>query len=494
MIPQTKPARETFAPWTIAAVVAVSGALLAGGLVWLYHGLALVDLMAPLLVAFIVLLFWPMVSDLRRGCFDPLASRNVFAFLFFLYGGSLPLLTYLRGESVSQVASTEAIVTAFAVTVLSTVFFLLGYRSKVAARVSGSLPLVGPVSVRDLRVVTLAVVMAAVLWFGLFVYSVGGLGSFLRAGYADIYEIEEGREYLGFSLTLMPVCVLLIFHLANRARSSVLWLVTALAVASSTALLLSGSRRRLLITIILSVLIYCHYAIRRIPTKLLLGSALIGGLAVSSLGLLRSIPPEELATRGTVEFIAEQSPSQLFYTFLEIGEPATDFETFPFIVNEISKGMSFRWGRTYFEAPLILIPRLLYPNRSLTASQWYVGKFFPEVAAQLGGRPLFFLGEAYLNFGVLGPLALMFLVGVGCRVAYSFLQRSNFSPESALIYAAVLAAIPSAIRIDFATALKVSFASTLPLVLFVVWYSRARRTSFLGKRRWGHSAGLKAGS
>lgn len=481
MTDQTKSAGDTFSSWTIATAVAISGALLSGGLVWIYHRLGVVGLMGPLLLSFTALLAWPIVSDLRRGCFDPLASRNVFAYLLFLYGGSLPLLTYLRGESVSEVASTAAIVTAFAVTVLSTVFFLLGYRSKVGVRVSNSLPLIGPVSVRDLRVITIAVVMAAMLWFGLFVYSVGGLGSFLRAGYADIYEIEEGKEYLGFSLALMPVCVLLIFHLANRTRSSAAWLVTALAVASSTVLLLSGSRRRLLITIVLSVLVYCHYAIRRISTKLLLSLAFVGALAVSSLGLLRSIPPEELATRRTVEFLADQPPSQLFYTFLEIGEPATDFETFPFIVNEISNGMPFQWGRTYIEAPLILIPRVLYPNRPLTASQWYTSKFFPDVAAQLGGRPLFFLGEAYLNFGVLGPPALMFLVGVGCRIVYTYLQRNRFSPEAVLIYAAILGCIPSAIRIDFATTIKVYLGSALPVILLVIWYSRMNSTSFSRK-------------
>ena len=475
--------------WTVGIFFAIFGALLSLAVVCAYYSRASIGLIGPLLLAFAVLVAWPIVSDLLHGCFDPLGSRNVFVYLFSLYAVSLPLLTYLRGESVSEVATTRAIAKAFAITVLSLIFFLLGYRSRTAIRISSSLPLIGQVSIQRLQLATLIIITAVALWFALFLYSIGGLGIFLQTGYADIYELEQGKEYLGFSLTLIPTCVLLLFHVANRTRSRIVWLAVALSLAGTIVLLLSGSRRRLLITLVLSLLVYCHYAIRRISTKILLTLTFVGAVAVSSLGLLRSIPPEELASRQTVQFLAEQSPSQLFYTFLEIGEPATNFETFPFIVDEISNGMPFQWGKTYLEAPLVLIPRVLYPGRPLTASQWYVSKFFPDVEAQFGGRPLFFLGEAYLNFGVMGPPALMLLVGIGCRIVYSYLERNKFTAESVLIYAAILGCIPTAIRIDFATTLKVLLGSTLPLILLVVWHSRANRGLSRVHFRMVHSGG-----
>jgi oligosaccharide repeat unit polymerase len=460
--------------WTIAVLLAVMGTLVSLAVVWISFRRSLISVLGILLMVFTTLTAWPIVSDLRRSRFDPLESRNVFFYVFFLYGASLPFLTYIRGESVSEVATTAAIVKAFAITAISLIFFLVGYGSRVAVRITSALPAIGEVPADRLRVTTLAVVGASLLWFLAFLYSIGGLGEFLHTGYGDIYEIEVGKEYLGFSLTLIPTCALLLFHLANRARSRITWLASALAIAFSLFLLFSGSRRRLMVTLILSMLLYFHYAIRRVSPKLLLSLTFIGALAVSSLGLLRSIPPEELLNRGTVQFLADHSSSDLFYTFLEAGEPATDFETFPFLVHEISNGMPYQWGKTYFEAPLIMIPKALYPGRPMTASQWYTAKFFPDVAAQLGGRPLFFLGEAYLNFGLFGPPALMFLVGVGCRVVYAYLKKNRFSAEAALVYAAILGCIPSAIRIDIATTLKVSIASTLPVIFFVIWYSRAR--------------------
>jgi oligosaccharide repeat unit polymerase len=468
-----KPSSLNFRSWTIAAILAITGALLSLAGVLIYYRTSSIGALGALLVTFTMLVGWPIVSDLRRGSFDPLESRNVFFYLFFLYAVSLPFLTYVRGESVSEVATTVAVTKAFAITVTGAICFLVGYRAMVGVKISSAVPVVGEVSIGRLRFVTLAVVGASLLWFAVFLYSIGGLGEFLRAGYADVYELEIGKEYLGFSLTLLPACVLLIFHLANRRRSRLTWIVSALTVVVASLLLLSGSRRRLLVTLALSMLVYIHYAVRTVSPKLLLALAFVGVLAVSSLGLLRSIPPEELLSRPTVQFLGDRASSELFYAFLEAGEPATDFETFPFIVHEISNGMPYQWGKTYYEAPLVLIPRALYPDRPMTASQWYTAKFFPEVATQLGGRPLFFLGEAYLNFGVFGPPALMFLAGVGCRVVYSYLQKNRFSAEAALIYAAILGCIPSAIRIDFATTLKVSIASTLPIILYVIWFSRA---------------------
>jgi oligosaccharide repeat unit polymerase len=477
----TRPSTDISLAWPKALLFGVFAALTSTVLVWTYNRMGFVDVIGFLLLLFGILVAKPILSDLWQGCFDPLESRNMFLYLFCLYSVTLPLLTYLRGDSVSEIATGPAIAKAFAITVISTILFLLGYRAQTGVRAASALPIIGQISLKRLRSITILLVIAVLLWFGSFLISIGGLGIFLATGYSDIYELDLGKEYLSYSLNVIPACVLLLFHLANRARSIAYWIGAGLAAAGALFLLVSGSRRRLMITLLLSLLVYFHYAVRRVSTRTLLGLGVLAAVLVSSLGVLRAMPLDQLASRHTVEFLSDQSPSQLFYAFLETGEPAADFETCPFLIQQISNGMSYQWGKTYFEAPLILIPRSLYPNRPLTASQWFTDKFFPEVAKDLGGRPLFFLGEAYLNFGIVGPLVLMFLVGLVCRILHAYRRLNQFRPESALLYAGLLGLLPSAIRIDFATTLKVSVGSTLPVILLVIWYARTNRISVFGR-------------
>jgi len=65
----------------------------------------------------------------------------------------------------------------------------------------------------------------------------------------------------------------------------------------------------------------------------------------------------------------------------------------------------------------------------------------------------------------------MFLVGVGCRMCYSFLTINRGLPEAALLYAAVMSTIPSGIRIDLATYFKGCLVASLPFLVAVIWHS-----------------------
>ena len=464
---------EDLPRWIPVGLLGTMGAFAGAAIVQVMNDLGMIGRLGLFLLLFIALFTTPVVRRLIKGTFDPLEFRNVFLLFFALYTLSLPLLTYLEHESVSKNVSTPAIAQAFLICLGGLICYLAGYHvSSAAAHVVSRFPKIGPISSLRLNRATVVVSMLAILWISLFVYSLGGVGDFLRIGYTEIYEVEQGKELLGFSFTLIPTCVLLIYSLAHRTGSRIAWLAFFASSGVATLLLISGSRRRLLITVVVALLVYRHYVVKRMSFKLILSLMIGGALGGSMLGVLRAIPPEQLLSNQTRQFISEQSSSELFYAFLELGEPATDFETFPFIVQEISSGMPYQLGRTYLDAPLIWIPKVLYPSRPETASQWYTNTFFPKIAANLGGNPLFFLGEAYLNFGFLGPLVLMFILGIASRVTYLFLQQNNFSNAAVLIYATAVSWIPSAIRIDFATTLKVSIASSLPVILLVIWYSR----------------------
>ena len=470
----TKSSLDRRSSWPIASLLALFGAILTAAVVRICYEMESVTCVGYLLLAFGLLISWQVTRDVRQGHFDILELRYVFLAFFSLYVVSLPLFTYLRNEPPSAFVSTQAIGKALGISTVSLAFFILGYHLRIGTSVARAFSNIGETSVSRQQLAVSIIVVATATWFALFVRSIGGFDSFLGTGYTDLYEVEEGKELFGFSVILFPTCVLLLYHLAHRKKSRVAWIVFIAAFICGVALLLVGSRRRLVVTTLLSLLIYRHFAVRRIPAKVLMGLALIAGIGVSGIGLLRVIPPKELLQRDTVQFLADQSPSQLLYGLLEAGEPANDFETFPFLITEIENGTRFQWGKSFLQAPLIMIPKAIFPSRPPTASVWYTSTFFPEVAAKLGGYPLFFLAEAYLNFGALGAIVLMLALGLGCQVLHSFVQRNHFSSDVILIYATVIGWIPSAIRIDFATTLKVSVMSSLPVILLVIWHSRDR--------------------
>lgn len=63
-------------------------------------------------------------------------------------------------------------------------------------------------------------------------------------------------------------------------------------------------------------------------------------------------------------------------------------------------------GSSYLQAPLVVLPRSLYPARPDTLAKVFVERYYPSVAARGGGTAFSLVAEGWWNFGALGPLFL----------------------------------------------------------------------------------------
>jgi len=475
-------ARANLSPWIFPILLSVAACTVLLFAQFLYVSVDTREWSGNLLLLFAGFAAWPILRDIRNRTFDPLEVRNMFLYFYSLYVLTLPLLSFLAGQSASPNVSIRAIWYALFLCTLALPCFSQGYKNSWGEALAQSVHWPPPESIVRLRKITLIIVVGAGLWFCLFLVSIGGIGSYVNAGYSGMYQIEQGKEHLAFSIATFPTCILLLYHLAHRAKSTRMWILFSAVSLGVAGLLMGIGHRRLMITMVLGVLAYHHYAVRRIQTKWLLVLSLTFAIGFSVIGIIRLLPDK--ASSETVAVLREQSPAELFYAYLDQGEAAPIFESFPLLIEETSHGMQYQWGRTYLLAPAILIPHALYPSRPPTLAEWYTAEFFPSVAAQLGGRGLFFLAEAYWNFGFVGPLALMFVIGVGCRFLHSLKKRRHFDRRVVLLYATVISWIPSAIRIDFATSFKASVGSSLPLVLLVIWYGRSRGRMTIPENIW----------
>lgn len=414
----------------------------------------------------------------KRGPWDPFDARNAFVFFFALYTLPFPALIYLRDVPPLLPSFDDGLVVrALVLSLAGLLAFYGGYAWSLGDRIAGKIPPVHPGSpAKALRSAVLVLVIGGVL-FGAFVMTVGGPAAYLRAGYLGLYRLEQGREYMAIGLTLLGTGLLLLYHAAYETRSRVVGVLTWTLIVALGALLFAIGRRRYLLTLILAIVVYRHYRKQRLSVPVLLAFGGVGFLLFNVWGLLRRFPWHALLSRAAWSAVLQRPLRDFVYTVAGEGEFSGAGVWLPQVITRLASGdLSYFYGLSYLQAPIGFIPRLLYPGRPPMLSEWYVTTFHPELAAQGGGMGFFFLAEAYLNFGVVGVLAVMALAGIVFRCAAGYLRRNQKSAAAVLLYAALISWIPSGIRVDFATAIKGFTEFFFVILLLAVLYSAGWRT------------------
>lgn len=478
--PSTRGLREIVAPWTLPLILATIGLAIMLACGFLYDSFASGRFEIELILLFTILAAWPMVRDAINHRFDLFEARNVFLFFFILYVISLPLLSYLAGQAASDYVSKPAIFEALLLSTISLIAFYLGYRSSWGTRLAHLLPRLKKIPLPRITRSSLIFIALLVGIFCVFLYQIGGLSTYLNAGYEGVYEIEQGHEHFAFAMNVFPICMLLLYHLAARHKMRPRWAIGLLiSLGAFCTLFQLVGKRRLLLSTLLGILIYRHYVQKKLSLQLAAALLLVGVIATSVLGILRAVPLQDIIGGQLGSIIKNRPSSDLFYAFLDNGEFSVTFESFPKVIEASHLDTPYLYGSSYLGTFRLLIPKIFDPNRPPTAAEWYAQTYFPAIANKLGGRAFFFLAEAYWNFGALGPPCLTFLVGIACRLCYDFMAINRRVPEAALLYAAAMSTIPSYLRIDFATYFKGSLVASLPFLVLVIWHSSRGRDSHI---------------
>jgi len=131
------------------------------------------------------------------------------------------------------------------------------------------------------------------------------------------------------------------------------------------------------------------------------------------------------------------------------------------ILARVPEELPFEWGRTLFFMPIsALIPRLLWPGKPDTG----LGDYFRETFWQGGGGSIAItqVGEFYLNFGVIGVVAGMAVLGILHRAFYEYVRRSM----SMKLHALLVLALPYFLVVD--RDISLTYASVFKLVIFAL--------------------------
>lgn len=387
---------------------------------------------AGVLAAFFALaLFLALARNRRTDLFHPLVLIYANAMLFFL----LPSLLFRYYRSPYAYVGIEPDFGLWPTILLlvlgSVICTTAGYYLPFGQQVGKSLPRLGGAYLRNrFRTLVFAyttIGLAAYLWL---ITKAGGFAYFLThlsTVRATLFR-HGGVGYLGLLTNLMVCANLLWWYVARISRApsrSSLRIHTLLVIA--VQLTLGG--RSVIMNFTITWLALRHYLAKRVRLNVAILVSVLCIIFSHAYVTYRTSLPSELKDNM---FNRARAVDSL------LGEFSSRFVIVERIVGSVPKRLDYQYGRTYYNVPLFLIPRKLFPNKPDPAADIVSKKLFPEFGFLGEGYPSLppsLVGEAYLNLGVVGVLFASLGFGVVARLAYAWGKEGGAKDARVLMYA-----------------------------------------------------------
>jgi len=238
------------------------------------------------------------------------------------------------------------------------------------------------------------------------------------------------------------------------------------------------------------VILAVHWMLkRRFPWKIVLTGVLLFGIMQPIKGQYRA-----LVWRGGVAHTSVIDRVGLWFTLIRTGWSGilggshgavenvtrdslnrTDFiHMFAHIVDETPRHVPFQHGQTYSYLLVTLVPRLFWPDKpsAQTANDFFGVSYGFQTEDSLGttsiGMP--HLLETFINFGVLGVIFVMMLIGMVYAAAERLFNHTEAGEGGVAAYAVVLTML---LTIETATA--PTFGALIQTILILILTLRLAR-------------------
>jgi len=446
-------------------------------LVELSPGLDFLFLLSILLLTGLILT--PVIKNVLNRKFDPCEAKIVFSIFFGFFTLSPLISVYLHGIGVEfsrkplilQFFSREIDSTTIYASILcslSLLFFYVGYHSRLPKLLCKHIPLPSiELSTKRIKWGIVFLFAVSIILFVELMGSVGGLKSYLLAGYSS-HLLVIGKSHLLISYSWLAIVILLYYFLGdvsnNKKRKFVALTLLGIYVIFNGLV----GRRRIPGMLLLALVIYKHYSEKKLTLKKL---GIIIGLFLFYLfffAALRGYNPLDYY-QGVQDLLADFTPSMLLHP-LTGGEQAP-FEAFLTMVEKVPSQIDYKFGATYLNLFLVWIPRGLWAGRPDTV-HWYLETLFPETRETMTGYGFFLLAEPYLNFGFIGPLLFMFILGVLYKSAYTVIRTQAQNKKVILLYSIIIAYTPSLMRSESLAIKEFLLEFFLPALIVLAYGSR----------------------
>jgi len=282
----------------------------------------------------------------------------------------------------------------------------------------------------------------------------------IRGGYFAIYQVDKPTGFATIDTVLSGFLVpAALFLLATSRDSRVLrWLAIVILLSEILANLFIGGRGGAAMDTIALLWVW-HRSIKKIPVGLVF---ILGVCALTIFPLifaLRNIPGAERLNFGVWITTLGYVDNPLVASIKEMGG---SLQTLVYTLELVPTARPFAYGGTYFWAMTTLLPNFfwdVHPAASAIAAKWLVQTVDPTFAAKGGGYGYSIFAEGYLNFGWLGSILPMFIMG--------FLISKLLRWESLRFHPAKVGMVAS----FFSLFIWIARAESISVVRQLFWYS-----------------------
>lgn len=304
----------------------------------------------------------------------------------------------------------NSIVKAELAAILANVFFFIGFRSKYNINNNSEILFVknrfrSNDYISELYIsLTLFICLLSAF---LAIYRVGGISNYF-AGNDNRVEAMSGFNI--FSLIQNSFAGLFLYWYFINLKNSIKIQKKIFFISATILLLLSNSKSPLFILFFCLVLFFYYFKKRVSNSTILIGSLLFMFIFIFWEMFFR----EYMVAGEVVTFKDELSFSQnlimkfgnfFLGNFMQV-------QTVSIIMDSYPAKYSFIYGSSFLMVFLIWIPRVIFPNKPLTAAGDFTISLWPEAFYRNGTTlPPGLVGELYMNFSWLGIIIGIFLIG-----------------------------------------------------------------------------------
>lgn len=410
-----------------------------------------------------ILLFILLIALIKDGWRDMLTPLKVLIgcyFLFFFFGASYEFAYEYLG-------SDSFLAKSYLLLIIGFVAFWVGYYLPVLDGWGKKMPrFASMIDRKRLSISVVATFALAAMLFLIYFKLAGGLGNYLNDLNLTRFTSARGLHYILWGVMLPMITTNLWYsYTASRevGRSVASSLQMLLMVLVSLAFVIPLGARIFPIYLAFSLLVSRNYIVKKIrPLTLGLAIVLIVFLAVayqafrfytSNYIRLDDIPIILLDINQLLKYAASE--------FAVLGD-------LTFVVRTWSTREGFLFWRSYLWLFILPIPRAFWPGKPDGMSVAYLvnvafrGKV---LAGEVGGIGATVIGEGYANFGVIGVILDMLLLGLVSRMLYRYVSSNNKNPMIVLIYGAFLYSLFLGVQAEISLAIPYFLQYTLPLII-----------------------------
>ncbi|MBI5770153.1 MAG: oligosaccharide repeat unit polymerase [Verrucomicrobia bacterium] len=212
------------------------------------------------------------------------------------------------------------------------------------------------------------------------------------------------------------------------------------------------------------LLIAFNYRRRLIDMKTLLALSAVTYVVINGIAVARS--QSSLSGFKTVLSDEYQGQGLSFLALENSGELATSTNLLRLIIAIDTGESEYQHGYMLVSQFGAFLPKFLFPDRPLFASELFVVKFYPGVYESGGGYGLFMYQDGYWDFGIAGVMVISAIYMVFQCWIYARLIKFVRTDFSVLLYATIYTqSILACARSGYVGSIKALLMAALPLFL-----------------------------